>query len=612
VNTETAVHPARQSRIARLVEVGGSRVFPLQRKIVLVGSSPLCSVQLADPGIQEQHAYLLERNGNWFVKPILARCQCRINGASIHDEAPIADADELALQGSVVFRFQTRDETIAPARRTTAPQDPAELHESFLAMLRCPDLRSSLEHLVVGMARYFQADRATVVHWHPDGASGIRAAFPTSDAQAASRIQVLIPTEEQNTTLALKPIDHPGPSRAPAETQGPESVLSAPLGASDFPGWRLFLILERDAGRPPFSAEEVASLESFRALVVEILNRVRDGRDQAERLARSTSEPAIDASLIHQSASLCRVADQARSCADLESPLLIHGEPGSGQEAWARRIHAWSGRREAPFLAIPCGSGTHRALAVELFGAEVDGTPGAIGAWTRARGGTLLLKSLDRLPPDLQGRLAARLRTPPASGDDSPRLVATIEGDLDRKGSDLSLDESLLALFEGPSLEIPPLRERPDDLLLMATHILRQAAFRLGLDAPKLGHKAERWLLAQPWRRNVEELERVLQNACVRCDGPTLRPEHLQPGASPRKEDAPGPEDPRIVVSLEAAREAAERTVCTQALARTRGNVVKAADLLATDRRTLQRVLERIDLDPRSFREGARSGIPAS
>lgn len=612
MNIETAPHPARQSPNARLVEVGGLRVYPLQRKIVLVGSSPLCSVQLADPGIQEQHAYLLERDGNWFVKPILARCQCRINGTAIHDEAPIADSDELALQGSVVFRFHTRDGNSSNIRKASIPHDPAEFHESFQAMLRCPDLNSCLEHLVTGLTRQFQADRATALHWHPDGASGIRAAFPKSDSLSTSRIQVLIPTEEQNTTLALKPIEIPGQPRPPLANQGPESVLSAPLGASDLPGWRLFLILERDAGRPPFSAEEVASLEAVRALIGEILNQVRLRQEQAERLARASDEPEIDPSLIHQSAAMCRVSEHALACADLDNPLRIRGEPGTGQEAWARRIHAWSVRRDAPFLKVSCGHHPHRGLASELFGSDEEGPTGRIGAWERARGGSLFLEGLDRLPLDLQDRLAGVVLTTPPSGELSVRLIATTEGDLARMVAERTFDEGLFALLDGATLEIPPLRERPDDILLMATHILRRVASRLGLGAPKLGHKAERWLLAQPWRRNTVELERVLQNACVRCDGPTLRPEHLQPGATAREDDAPVLEDPRIVVSLDAAREAAERTACSQALARTRGNVVKAAELLATDRRTLQRVLERIDLDPRSFRDGARAGIPAS
>lgn len=597
----------------RLAEVGGERIYPLRRKLILVGSSPLCNVQIPDKGIREQHLYLLERDGRWFVKPIDDRSRCRLNGLELAAESELEEGGTLELPGSLSLRFHSGGTGPQMTDSVSMLREHAAFLQLFADVLRARDLRSALDRMAARIAGILECDGAALIEWSPGSEVRLLAAYPADSRPGNFSRNCLLRTWDHNAALALKPFDTtPSPSESIAINQV-GSVLCAPLAETDAEGLRFFLYLDRFTGRPAFTKEEVGFFESIRELLGGILSNARLKQAQAERIARIQENRGEVAGMVFQSEAMLRILAQARKVAAIGAPILVQGETGTGKELLARQIHAWSPRCKAPFHAINCGAISPNLLESELFGHEKGSFTGAharrVGWIEQADGGTLFLDEIGDLDLGLQVKLLRVVQEGEfcrVGGTETLRsdfrLVTATHRDLEAMVEQRTFREDLYYRVNVVRLVLPPLRERPDDILLLSTHFLRKHSERFGLVAPQIGHKAERWLVSQAWSGNVRQLENVLQKAVILCEGPTLLPEHLDSRLSGSRPHDALPDTRSLLPSLDDARSAAEREICTTALDRSRGNVVKAAELLSTDRRTLQRVLDRIGLDASRFR----------
>jgi DNA-binding NtrC family response regulator len=272
-----------------------------------------------------------------------------------------------------------------------------------------------------------------------------------------------------------------------------------------------------------------------------------------------------------------------------ESNVLLTGESGTGKELFARAIHSLSARRTGPCVALNCAAIPETLIENELFGHEKGAFTGADrrqpGRFEQAEGGTLFLDEIGELPVGVQGKVLRVLeeRTFERVGGGRTlradvRLVAATNRDLAGMVDDGEFRADLFFRLNVFPIELPPLRERPSDIPLLAHHLLAEIARRHKAEPPRLEEAAAELLMAEPWPGNVRELANVLERAVILADGPAIRAIDLRPLLHPLA--APG-----------------ERERLKQALVAADGDKREAAGILGMSYRTLLRKVKEHDLE---------------
>jgi DNA-binding NtrC family response regulator len=315
-----------------------------------------------------------------------------------------------------------------------------------------------------------------------------------------------------------------------------------------------------------------------------------------ERLAETERLGAL---LIH-SAAMRRVARTVRKVAAYKTTVLVLGESGVGKELASRALHDHSPRREGPFVAVNCGAIPETLLESELFGhkkgAFTDATADKRGLFEEAHGGTLFLDEIGELPPPLQVKLLRALQEGEIRrvGDNRSiavdvRVVAATSRDLAQRAEDGEFRQDLYYRLAVMPIELPPLRERKDDIPPLVEHFVAGTNARLGTRIEGVSPDALAVLLAYDWPGNVRELENTLEHAAVMSEGPWIGPDALPERARARS----GPEDayvlrwPKDDLSVKRAHRAVEQDFILRALERTAGNRTHAAKLLELSHRAL-------------------------
>ncbi len=295
----------------------------------------------------------------------------------------------------------------------------------------------------------------------------------------------------------------------------------------------------------PFDIEEMR-LHVRRAL------RHRELRDENRRLrARIAAEREI----IGHSQAIARVREMVTRIAPTDSTVLVTGESGTGKEVIARAIHAASPRRDAPFVGINCAAIPSELLESELFGHVRGAFTGAdrarSGLLEAARGGTLFLDEIGDMPPEMQAKLLRVLqerKVRRVGGDQEipvdVRVIAATHRDLPTLVREGRFREDLYYRIHVIRIDVPPLRERREDLPEFVRHFLRRHAERMGRRIERIEPSFLEALARHDWPGNVRELENVIERAVALAPGDALVPETLPPeiieGSAGQRELPPG------------------------------------------------------------------------
>ncbi len=297
--------------------------------------------------------------------------------------------------------------------------------------------------------------------------------------------------------------------------------------------------------------------------------------------------------------------------------VLVTGESGTGKELVARALHEESSRRNKPFVALNCSALPSELVESELFGHTRGAFTGAVkdrgGLFEAAHGGTLFLDEIGDLGPLAQAKVLRALENGEVmrvGGTKSTRVdvrvIAATNRPLDEMVSDGRFREDLLYRLKVISLALPPLRDRRDDIPLLATHFLKVFAARHGLPPRVIGADSREILQQYDWPGNVRELRNVIEGALVMCDGAEIAacdlPSSLtqQPAASSRASLSMSMVEQHADLPFVEARERAlrefDRAFLGAALARNGGNIARTARALGLHRQSLQKLLARRDL----------------
>jgi two-component system C4-dicarboxylate transport response regulator DctD len=347
----------------------------------------------------------------------------------------------------------------------------------------------------------------------------------------------------------------------------------------------------------PFSPEQLVevvrrALEK-RALTLEVASLRRALRDRG----------GVEGKIVGRSPQIERVRRLVMDVADSPVDVLIHGETGTGKEVVAQALHELSRRRGAPFVALNCGGLPDNLLDSELFGHEAGAFTGAqkkrVGKIEHAHGGTLFLDELESMPMGvqikllrvLQERVVERLGSNAAHPVDT-RVVAATKDDLLARAKQGSFRADLVYRLNVVTIELPPLRERREDIALLLEHFMLLAASRYGRPQPQVSTRQMHALMAHDWPGNVRELRNVADCLVlgVRANVPGM--EAAQAAAEPAADaagasgTAPAPgEDGGL--SLAESVEGYERSLIRAELQRQGGNIARSAKALRIPKTTL-------------------------
>jgi transcriptional regulator with GAF, ATPase, and Fis domain len=312
--------------------------------------------------------------------------------------------------------------------------------------------------------------------------------------------------------------------------------------------------------------------------------------------------------IIGRSPKLISAIHAARKVAAAATTVLLTGESGTGKEVLARAIHQGSARADGPFIALNCAALPETLVESELFGHERGAFTGADrlkrGRFELAAGGTLFLDEIGELTPAVQAKLLRVLQerqyervggTTTLEADF--RLIAATNRDLERAVADGSFREDLYYRIAVFRIHLPTLRERGDDVLLLADHFVRDLGAARERPQPRFSQEARELLLAHSWPGNVRELQNAIERALILAEGALMSPQHLGIVARPARD--------ATISALTASKDdvatmptiaAQEKRVIVEALQRTHGHQARAAALLGLTRFQLYGRLKRYQI----------------
>ncbi len=334
------------------------------------------------------------------------------------------------------------------------------------------------------------------------------------------------------------------------------------------------------------------------------LQRAVDHRELQEKvkiLSQAAERATRFEELIGASPAMQRLYDQLARVADTETSILITGESGTGKELVARSLHARSRRRDRPFVAVNCAALPDTLLESELFGhskgAFTDARSDRKGLFAQAEGGTLLLDEIGEMPLAMQPKLLRALeegKVRPVGSDRElsfdVRLVTATNRDLETAVEEGRFREDLFFRINVIQIDMPPLRSRGTDTLLLAQHYLELFAARAGKAVEGLSEAVAEKLLNYSWPGNVRELRNVVERAVALTRFNKLAAEDLPEKIREYRSSQVfiGGDDPSELVPLEEV----ERRYIDHVLRAVDGNKTVAARILGLDRKTLYRKLQ--------------------
>jgi DNA-binding NtrC family response regulator len=350
-------------------------------------------------------------------------------------------------------------------------------------------------------------------------------------------------------------------------------------------------------------------VEALRIKVRQLLERRELEREVVRLRAQVEREERLGEMLGHSEA-MQEVFRTIRRVAESKATVLIRGESGTGKELAAGAIHSLGPRGEGPFVAVNCAGIPETLIESELFGHEkgafTDARERRIGKFEAASGGTLFLDEIGDLAPAMQAKLLRALqeRQIDRLGGSEPievdvRVLAATNRDLEREVAEGRFRADLFYRINVVPLELPPLRDRREDIRRLARHFLERARAEAGRGPERIARSALAALERFAWPGNVRELQNAIEHAVALAEGEVLEPDDLprsvvQTGRVEQLRDSVRAGE----LGFEEATADFERELLQEALERAGWNQTRAADLLRITRRTLKLKMDRHSLKP--------------
>jgi len=540
----------------------------------------------------------------------------KVNG-KIEDAHLLRDGDRIDIgsQGYLV-RKQDADWVLLDLDKDLLSQqlvrsnNPMSSHDAVMAMLdalteltNIRDVSRLLPLVLKACAQVLDADEALL---DPTGDVSERIYYPqntlaisaTAVQRALERNEAVLWNQSEGDSLDL--------SKSIVSNQL-TSILVAPFSLSTHTKTKGFLYLQRKARSQPFGSRDCEVFSRFVSLCAMLVSEAKSLGEMRSEIA-ALRKVQDRGGLIYACEAMEKLVALASRVAAAPVPVVIHGETGTGKEVLAKFIHQNGPRAEKPFVAVNCGAIPANLIESILFGHVKGSFTGAIdsrkGLFEDADGGTLFLDEIGDLPLDMQVKLLRVLQEKKVTrvGDSKEisidvRILSASHRDLQTLVHEGLFREDLFFRLSVMQLVLPPLRDRGQDVIVLARRFLERYTAEFGMPEVSFGKAAEKVLLGHDWPGNVRELENRVQKSLVQCDGDTIKPQDLGLDSEASGE--------RGLRSLQAARESAERICVDRALKDARGNLTLAGQILGIDRKVLRDVMERLGIEKSHYKGGS-------
>lgn len=550
-------------------------------------------IVLEDRAVSRRQCVVLETASGYSISDSGSRNPTRVNGVAI-GEAALRSGDQIEVgQTVLLFEAASVDDEITDVgdlEATLACEPPAErkgLDTLQSRLLAAPTTGAFVQVLVDGILERTPARRAYVAQLDRMGepvpllpTPGMRLSKRlVRQAVVGLRAYAAIASQADSGTLLAQRIS---------------AAMVAPIVAGDVV--RGVVYAERDAGA--FTEEDLellAVIADLAAGPLEALLRVTEVEQENRRL-RAAGLGA--SSMVGSSESMVEVNRLIQRVAPADTTVLITGESGTGKELVARALHARGRRAKGPFLAVNCAAFPEALLESELFGHEKGAFTGAAaarkGLMEEASGGTFFLDEIGEMPIGLQAKLLRVLQEKQVQrvGGSRPisidvRIVAATNRDLQECIRQRTFREDLFYRLKVITIQTPPLRERREDIELLARHFLRKHSARMPTMVREISAEALRLLERYEWPGNVRELENAIERAVVLAETDCLLPDDFADLIA-EVEPAGGGTDwhSRLV--------AAKRRIVEESLAEAGGKQAEAARILGLHPNNLRRLMRQL------------------
>jgi Nif-specific regulatory protein len=435
-----------------------------------------------------------------------------------------------------------RDAAVPPAALSNAAL--ASIIESVAAINASLDLSPTLMAIARSAAEVLGADASSVLLLDPVrdkltfvAAVGDRAPLLIGESfdaklgiagRVASTGTAMLVTDVRESPDFFRGIDDKSSYRTESMVAAPMRRDNAVIGVIE--------VLNKRGGQS-FTPDDVTILDFFANLAALSVSKAQahEAVKRENRALRATSAPA---EMIGRSPALANVLALVQRVAPTNATVLLLGETGTGKELTARAVHAGSQRAKRPFIAINCAALPESLLESELFGHEAGAFTGAtsqkLGRFELADGGTLFLDEIGDITPVTQIKLLRVLQEREfvrVGGSQTVscdvRIIAATNRNLTQAIQAGLFREDLYYRLNVFPIELPPLRERREDIPLLVEHFCQATARHLGVRAPAVSPEAMEALRQYRWPGNIRELRNVLERAVLLCDGPQLEITHL-------------------------------------------------------------------------------------
>lgn len=599
---------------------GKAQRFPIVRNLTTIGSSSECHLVLPDTDVAPTHCTLSHEPGRFRLESVQRSTPFLVRGRRTR-VLDLKHGDTFAI-GSTEFVFSAvdlpsptelaeRDAKTAEQAQLNALQAMQQLVTFSEVLLRPIELNDLLGELIDQVVALTRAGKGFLVLADSSGEYEIRVArnlerqpVDSPSELLSDRIIQEVISSRQAQIISDAYRDERFQTALSVINLKLSSVMCAPLIVR---GELLGLIyVGNDDIRDLFRIEQLEMLKVFAAqaaLIIknaELLNELRhESAELAERL-----EDFRFGAIIGACPQMIEVYTRVEKVASTDITVLVTGETGTGKELIAREIHNRSPRVDKPFVTVNCGAIPENLIESELFGHTKGAFTGAVanqpGKFLSAQGGTIFLDEIGELPLQLQVKLLRVLQEKQVQrlgeAKITPidvRVVAATNRDLATEVREGRFREDLYFRLNVIGVELPPLRERGNDVLLITRYLISKYAKEYGrsFDATHvLAPGAERAIMRFAWPGNIRQLENHLKKAIVLADGPQISAHDLDLEAP---EGASSDED--LILPLAEAREAWQREYINRVLALNGGNRTKTARDLGVDPRTIFRHLEKTE-----------------
>lgn len=473
---------------------------------------------------------------------------------------------------------------------------------------RTRDLEPLLVQMAQAATRLLDADRASIFLWDRRtrslvgrpalGVSGGELRVPDDRGVVAEVLRLGVPVRADAAHQPQR-IDRRADAQTGYRTQ---SLLCVPLRSQSGEMIGVFELLNKRSGA--FGGEDEAALVELARHAAGALENARDRLQLLATRRQLTDQAAEQVRFLGQSPAIEALRSVIGRVADTDLPVLILGENGTGKEVVAQLIHYLSRRREKPFLAVNCAAIPEALAESELFGHErgafTDAREARPGKFELAAGGTLLLDEIGDLSLASQAKLLRVLEehllvrvggsTPVAI---EARVLAATNQDLAELVRQKKFREDLFYRLNVVTLELPPLRDRPQDILLLAEHFLADFCKRARRPMPELSESARQRLQAHPWPGNVRELRNVMERLAYLSSSDRIEAAELEPILASRSTSAPCLYSGK---TLSEATEAFQADYIRRAIQHAGGNMSEAAARLGLHRSNLYRKMRQLGM----------------